>query len=226
MKITWYGHSCVLIESSKATLLIDPFLTGNARSPVGPEEVSPDYILLTHGHGDHVGDTIAIAQRTGAIVVANYEICNWLMRQGAKNTHAQHIGGGRDYPWGRLQLTMALHGSAMPDGSYGGNPCGLLLTIADQTIYHAGDTGLFSDMKLIGEAGIDLAILPIGDNFTMGPDDALRAVQFIQPKLVVPIHFGTFPLIDQDAKAWSARVEEATASRVVVMEPGVPFVLV
>lgn len=225
MKITWYGHSCVMIESGKAALLIDPFLTGNAAAPVGPGDVNPDYILLTHGHGDHVGDTLAIAQRCGAIVVANFEICNWLVGQGVEHTHAQHIGGGFDYPWGRLQLTMALHGSAMPDGSYGGNPCGLLLSIEDKTIYHAGDTGLFSDMKLIGEAGVDLAILPIGDNFTMGPADAVRAVQFIQPKQVVPIHYSTFPLIAQDPAAWAAKVESMTPSRVVVMTPGTPFVL-
>lgn len=225
MKITWYGHSCVLIEAGRAALLIDPFLTGNATAPVGPGDVNPDYILLTHGHGDHVGDTIPIAQRCGATVVANYEICNWLIKQGLDKTHAQHIGGGFDYPWGRLQLTMALHGSAMPDGSYGGNPCGLLLTIEGRTIYHAGDTGLFSDMKLIGEAGVDLAILPIGDNFTMGPADALRAVQFIQPQRVMPIHFSTFPLIAQDPKAWAAKVEAVTASRVLIMTPGTPFVL-
>lgn len=225
MKITWYGHSCVLIEAGRAALLIDPFLTGNATAPVGPGDVNPDYILLTHGHGDHVGDTIPIAQRCGATVVANYEICNWLIKQGLGKTHAQHIGGGFDYPWGRLQLTMALHGSAMPDGSYGGNPCGLLLTIEGRTIYHAGDTGLFSDMKLIGEGGVDLAILPIGDNFTMGPADALRAVQFIQPERVMPIHFSTFPLIAQDPKAWAAKVEAVTASRVLIMTPGTPFVL-
>ncbi|MBA3014616.1 MAG: metal-dependent hydrolase [Proteobacteria bacterium] len=225
MKITWYGHSCVLIESEKASLLIDPFLTGNATAPVGPGEVNPSYILLTHGHADHVGDTIAIAKRCGATVAANFEICNWLTRQGVSNTHAQHIGGGFDYPWGRLQLTMALHGSSMPDGSYGGNPCGLLITIEGKSIYHAGDTGLFSDMKLIGETGVDVAILPIGDNFTMGPADALRAVEFIKPKQVIPIHFSTFPVIRQDPLAWAAKVEEVTAVQVVILTPGTPFVL-
>jgi len=220
MKITWYGHSCFLIKTNKSTLLIDPFLSGNPMAPVGPEQVEAEYILLTHGHGDHVGDAVAIAKRCGATVAANFEICNWLKRQGVKNTHAQHIGGGFDYPWGRLQLTMALHGSSMPDGSYGGNPCGLLLTMDGKVIYHAGDTGLFSDMKLIGEGGIDLAILPIGDNFTMGPVDALRAVQFIQPRQVVPIHYNTFPVIQQAAQDWATRVEESTPCRVVVMTPG------
>lgn len=220
MKITWYGHACFLVKTEKATLLIDPFLSGNPKAPVSSAQVAPDYILLTHGHGDHVGDTVEIAKRGGATVVANFEICNWLARQGVSNSHAQHIGGGFDYPWGRLQLTMALHGSAMPDGSYGGNPCGLLLSMEGKTIYHAGDTGLFSDMKLIGEAGVDLAILPIGDNFTMGPVDALRAVQFIQPRQVIPIHYDTFPVIKQDPRAWAAKVEELTSSRVVVLDPG------
>jgi L-ascorbate metabolism protein UlaG (beta-lactamase superfamily) len=220
MKITWYGHSCFLITTDISKMLIDPFLSGNPMAPAGSDQLEAEYILLTHGHGDHVGDTVAIAKRCGATVVANFEICNWLTQQGVKNTHAQHIGGSFDYPWGRLQLTLALHGSAMPDGSYGGNPCGLRLTIDGKVIYHAGDTGLFSDMKLIAEGGIDLAILPIGDNFTMGPVDALRAVQFIQPQLVVPVHYDTFPGIRQDPREWASRVEALTSSRVLVMTPG------
>lgn len=225
MKITWYGHACFLIKTETTTLLIDPFLRGNPMSPVAPEHVDPEYILLTHGHADHVGDTVAIAQRCGATVVANFEICNWLTKQGVKSTHAQHIGGGFDYPWGRLQLTMALHGSSMPDDSYGGNPCGLLLSMEGKTIYHAGDTGLFSDMKLIGEGGLDLAILPIGDNFTMGPADALRAVQFLQPRQVIPIHYDTFPLIKQAPCEWARQVEMKTSTRVVVMDAGQTFEL-
>lgn len=220
MEITWYGHACFLIKTGPTTLLIDPFLSGNPKAPVGPEQVEAEYILVTHGHGDHIGDTVAIAKRCGSTVVANFEICNWLARQGVSKSHAQHIGGGFAYPWGRLQLTMAWHGSSLPDNSYGGNPCGLLLTIEGKRVYHAGDTGLFSDMRLIGEGGVDLAIVPIGDNFTMGPVDALRAVEFIQPRMVIPIHYDTFPVIRQDPVAWAARVEELTACRVVVLSPG------
>ena len=217
---TWYSHACFLIQSSKAKLLIDPFITGNPLAPVKADQVSADYILVSHGHGDHVGDTVAIAQRTGATVVSNFEIQNWMVAQCVKNVHPQHIGGGFDYPWGRVKLTLALHGSALPDGSYGGNPCGFLLYLDGKKIYHACDTGLFGDMQLIGEEGIDLAILPIGDNFTMGPDDALRAVKLIRPKRVVPIHYNTFDVIRQDAGAWAARVEKETPAKVAVLKPG------
>ena len=217
---TWLGHACFLIESANAALLIDPFLSGNALAPFAPEEVTPDYILITHGHGDHLGDTVAIAKRTEATVIANFEICNWLNGQGVEKTHPQHIGGGFDYPWGRVKLTIAQHGSALPDGGYGGNPSGLLLYLEGKKIYHAGDTGLFYDMKLIGEEGLELAILPIGDNFTMGPDDALRAVKLLEPRQVIPIHYDTFEVIRQDPHAWAQRVEENTTSRVIIMKPG------
>ena len=218
--ITWYGHACFLLETGGTKLLTDPFLTGNPLAPVTAEDVQVDYILVSHGHGDHVGDTIPIAQRTGATVIANFEVQNWVAAQGISKVHPQHIGGGFDYPWGRVKLTIAQHGSALPDGSYGGNPCGFLFYIEDRKIYHACDTGLFYDMKLIGEEGIDLAILPIGDNFTMGPDDALRAVELIQPKQVVPIHYDTFDVIKQDPHAWAERVQQSTATVATVMQPG------
>ncbi|NOZ27562.1 MAG: metal-dependent hydrolase [Chloroflexi bacterium] len=220
IKVTWYSHAAFLIETNGVKLLIDPFFTGNPLAPVSADEVEADYILVSHGHGDHVGDTVAIAKRTGATVISNFEIQNWLVAQGVQNAHPQHIGGGYDYPWGRVKLTIAQHGSALPDGSYGGNPAGFLLYIEGKKIYHACDTGLFYDMKLIGEEGIDLAILPIGDNFTMGPDDALRAVKLIEPGLVVPIHYDTFDVIRQDPYAWAKRVEEETSARVRVMKPG------
>lgn len=225
VKITWYGHACFLIKTKGTNLLTDPFLTGNPLAPVRADQVEADYIFVSHGHGDHVGDGVAIAKRTGATVISNFEIQNWFVGQGVENVHPQHIGGGHDYPWGRLKLTIAHHGSALPDGTYGGNPAGFLFYIEGKKIYHACDTGLFYDMKLIGEEGIDLAILPIGDNFTMGPDDALRAVKLIEPKRVIPIHYNTFDVIKQDAHAWARRVENETSSKVLVLEPGVTLEL-
>jgi L-ascorbate metabolism protein UlaG (beta-lactamase superfamily) len=220
IKITWYSHACFLIETQQAKLLIDPFISDNHLSPQKADQIEADYILVSHGHGDHLGDTVNIARRTGATVISNYEIQTWLISQGVENAHPQHIGGGFDYPWGRVKLTIAQHGSALPDGSYGGNPCGFLLYLEGKKIYHACDTGLFYDMKLIGEEGIDLAILPIGDNFTMGPDDALRAVKLIEPKQAIPIHYDTFDVIKQDPHAWAKRVEKETIAKVIVMKPG------
>jgi L-ascorbate metabolism protein UlaG (beta-lactamase superfamily) len=220
VKLTWYSHACFLIETNGAKLLIDPFLTGNPLAPVRADKVEADYILISHGHSDHVGDVVAIAKRTGATVISNYEIQNWLVEQGVENVHPQHIGGGFDYPWGRVKLTIAQHGSMLPDGTYGGNPAGFLFYIQGKKIYHACDTGLFYDMKLIGDEGVDLAILPIGDNFTMGPDDAVRAVKLIQPARVVPVHYNTFEVIKQDPHAWARRVESETSSKVTVLEPG------
>ena len=220
IKVTWYSHACFLIETDDSKILIDPYITDNPLSPITSDAVEADYILVSHGHGDHLGDTVSIAKRTGAMVISNFEIQNWLAGQGLENVHPQHIGGGFDYPWGRVKLTHALHGSALPDGSYGGNPCGFLLYLQGKKLYHACDTGLFYDMKLIGEEGIDLAILPIGDNFTMGPDDALRAVKLIEPAQVVPIHYNTFDVIKQDPHAWANRVKEEASARVTVMNPG------
>ena len=228
-KLTWFGHATLGLETSGLKLLIDPFFHGNPATTTRPEQVAADYILITHGHGDHVGDAISIANRTGAMLISNAEISGWFGRQGIENTHAQHIGGGYHYPFGYLKLTMALHGSALPDGSNGGNPAGFLLTTQDaKKIYFAGDTGLFGDMKLIGEEGLDLAILPIGDNYTMGPDDAIRAVKMLAPKHVIPIHFNTWEVIHQDPQLWAARVATETASQsnptqVHILKPGDSF---
>lgn len=225
IQLTWYSHACFLIRTGAANLLVDPFFSGNPLSLIQADHVKPDYILVSHGHGDHLGDTVAIAKRTGATVISNFEIHNWLASQGVENAHPQHIGGGFDYPWGRVKLTIAHHGSALPDGTCGGNPCGFLFYIDSRKIYHACDTGLFYDMKLIGEEGIDLAILPIGDNFTMGPDDALRAVRLIEPKQVVPVHYNTFDIIKQDPHAWAERVKGETGTQVTVLKPGQDLVL-
>lgn len=219
-QITYLGHGAFQIDTAGKTLLIDPFFTGNPSATVSADKVAADFIVVTHGHGDHVGDTVAIAKRTGALVIANFEITEWLAKQGVEKVHAQHIGGAHKHPFGTLKLTIAHHGSMLPDGSYGGNPCGILLKLACGTIYHAADTGLFYDMKLIGEEGIDVAILPIGDNYTMGPDDALRAVKLIQPKRVIPDHFNTWPILAQDASAWAARVRAETSTEPVLLAPG------
>jgi len=220
INVTWLSHACLLIDTGDATLLVDPFITGNPLAPIAADAIQADYILVSHGHGDHVGDTVAIAQRTGAMVISNFEIHNWLLAQGVEKAHPQHIGGGFDYPWGRVKLTIAHHGSALPDGSYGGNPRGFLFYIQGKKLYHACDTGLFFDMKLIGEEGVDLAVLPIGDNFTMGPEDSLRAVKLIEPARVLPIHYDTFDVIQQDAMAWKTRVEQETSAKVAVLKPG------
>jgi len=224
VQLKYYGHSCFGIEGGGAALLIDPFLTGNPQAAVSADQVKADYVLVSHGHSDHLGDAIPIAKRTGATVIANHEIANYCQKQGC-SVHPLHIGGGYNFPFGRVKLTIAHHGSSLPDGSYGGNPVGFLVAIESKTIYHACDTGLFYDMKLIGEEGVDVAILPIGDNFTMGPNDALRAVKLIDPLVVIPIHYNTFDLIKQDPEAFAQRVAKETHARCEILKPGDVFTL-
>ena len=218
--VTWLGHGTFSIETSGKTIIIDPFFTGNPAATTTADAVHPDALIISHGHADHIGDAVDIAARTGCLVIANFEIVEWLKKQGVENLHPQHIGGAHQHEFGVVKLTIAHHGSALPDGSNGGNPCGILMRLADGTLYHACDTGLFYDMKLIGEEGIDLAILPIGDNFTMGPEDALRAVNLIHPRRVIPNHFGTWPVIEQDAHAWSNLVNQKTDTKCLVLETG------
>jgi L-ascorbate metabolism protein UlaG (beta-lactamase superfamily) len=224
-KYTWYGHATHGLETGGSKIVVDPYFTNNPAASTSADNVSPDFILLSHGHFDHIGDVVSIAKRTGATVITNFELSIWLEKQGVK-THAQHIGGGHQHPFGYLKFTLALHGSGLPDGSDGGNPVGFLLTTLDgKKVYLTCDTGLFSDMRLIGEEGLDLAVIPIGDNYTMGPDDALRAVKFLQPKVIIPVHYNTWPLIAQDANTWARRVQAETSARVHVLKPGESFSL-
>lgn len=211
MKLSYHGHSVVQIETNGKKILIDPFITGNKLCDLDPEKVDPDVILLTHGHNDHVGDTVAIAKRTGAIVVALNELAVYLGRQGIE-THPMNIGGSYTFDFGEVKFTQAFHGSSYEeeDGTlvYTGMPGGILFTAEGKTIYHVGDTSLFSDLKMIGDMNdIDVAFIPIGDNFTMGPKDALVAADWIQANIVVPVHFNTFPVIEQDPEAFAKQVK-------------------
>jgi L-ascorbate metabolism protein UlaG (beta-lactamase superfamily) len=225
VKLTYLGHAALYLETDGHRILVDPFLRDNPSASTSPDQVEADFILISHGHGDHIGDTEEIAKRTGALVISNFEICSWLRNKGL-NTHGQHLGGGFKHPFGYLKLTLALHGSALPDGSNGGNPVGFLLTTAERKkIYLAQDTGLFGDMRLIGEEGIDLAVLPIGDNFTMGPEDALRAVKMIKPRHVIPIHYDTFDVIKQDADTWCSLIKMETDTQAHLLKPGESFSL-
>ncbi len=225
-KVIWYGHSTIGLDTGKYHIIIDPYFTGNPAASAQAKDINPDYIMVTHGHGDHIGDTVPMAKRTGAEVISNAEIVSWVKKQGVENTHAQHLGGGHQYPFGYVKFTLALHGSGLPDGSSGGNPAGFLVTTNEgHKIYFAGDTGLFGDMSLIGEEGLDLAMIPIGDNFTMGPSDALRAVKLLHPKVVIPIHYNTFDLLNQDEKSWASQVEEQTGAKVVLLKPGESYTL-
>lgn len=225
IKLTWLGHSCwnIIAPSEHGNLLIDPYLTGNPAAATTPDQPNPDYILISHAHFDHIGDAVDIAKRTGAEVITNFEIANYFSALGIK-AHDLHIGGSKAFPFGRVKLTIAHHGSSFPDGRYGGNPAGFLLTIGHKKIYDAADTGLFYDMKLIGEEGLDVAMIPIGDNYTMGPEDAVRAAKFLKAKFLMPVHYNTFPLLNQDPAAFAKKVVRAVPkTKVVVLKPGESF---
>ena len=220
-QLTWLGHGSWLLETGTHSILLDPFLNDSPTSPVKAEDLSPDYILISHGHFDHLSDAASIANRTQAPLVAIYEIAEWFQKQhGVANTVGMNLGGAVQLPFGSVKMTNALHSSQLPDGSYGGNPAGFLVKLEEVTLYFACDTALFGDMQLIGQAGIDIAVLPIGDLFTMGPDDAVAATKLIQPKRVLPAHYNTWPPIEQDAEAWAAKVREQTDAKPIVTEPG------
>jgi L-ascorbate metabolism protein UlaG (beta-lactamase superfamily) len=218
VKYTYVGHGTHLLDIDGKKVLIDPFYTDNPATDVSPDSVEVDAILVSHGHFDHVADVVPIAKRTGAKVISNAEIAGWMGKQGLENVHGQHIGGGFTHEFGHVKLTIAHHGSGLPDGSYGGNPAGLLITAGGKTMYFACDTALFMDMQLY--AGVDLFVVPIGDNFTMGPVDALQAVKWVKPKMVVPCHYNTWPPIVQDGDAFAANVEAETDAKAFALKPG------
>ncbi len=218
--VRWLGHNCWLLNTAGKSILLDPFLNDSPTAPIKADAVKPDYILISHGHFDHVADAADIAKRSGAVVASSFEICEWLGKQGVENLQHMNLGGAIELPIGKVKMTVAHHSSVLPDGTYGGNPGGFLLTLADATIYFACDTALFSDMKLIGAAGLDLAVLPIGDRFTMGPDDSIEAVKLLTPKRVAPCHYNTWPPIAQDANTWAEAIRGQTEAEPIVLEPG------
>ncbi len=197
MKITFLGHSSFLIETKGKRLLFDPFITPNPLAKdINIDELKPDYILLSHGHADHVADAEEIAKKTGATIVANFEVATWFENKGVEKTHPMNHGGSWDFDFGRVKYVNAVHSSCMPDGSYGGNPGGFVIETGGKTFYYAGDTALTLDMKLIGEEfNIDFAFMPIGSNFTMDYKDAIKAAKFVDTKKVIGMHFDTFPYI-------------------------------
>lgn len=220
-QLTWLGHATWQLKTERHTLLVDPFLDDNPTATVKAKDVAADFILCSHGHFDHVADAAKIANRTGATIVSNYEICEWFAKQGVKNTLGMNLGGSASLPFGNVKLTLAFHSSQLPDGSYGGNPGGFLFSLTGGSrIYFACDTALFGDMKLIGTPGLDVAVLPIGDLFTMGPEDSVEATKLLNPKLVVPSHFNTWPPIAQDTQAWAKMIRAKTSAEPVVLKPG------
>ena len=225
--LTWYGHNCWLIEAGGHKLLIDPFLDDSPTAPVKAADVEVDFVLVSHGHFDHLADAAPIAKRTGATAIAPVEVAEWLKRQGVdeSKTLGMNTGGGVEQPFGRLTLTVAHHSSSFPDGSYAGAASGLLLEIAGRRLYFACDTSLFSDMHLIARGGIDVAVLPIGDFYTMGPTDAVEATKMLHPKTVIPCHYNTWPPIAQDAHDWARQVREHTVVEPIVLEPGQQYTL-
>lgn len=218
LTITLLGHATLKLEIDGSHVVVDPFLApNNPAATRDAQSLKADTILVTHGHGDHVADLVALAKTTGAKVLANVEIAGWLGRQGYDGAHAMNTGGSVTLPFGRVKMTPALHSSGLPDGSYGGDPGGFLITTQNHTIYIAGDTALFSDMSLIARGGIDIAILPIGDNFTMGVEDSVLALEYLKPKIVIPYHYNTWPLIEVDVDAWVNDVRTKSTAKPVLL---------
>jgi L-ascorbate metabolism protein UlaG (beta-lactamase superfamily) len=220
-ELTWFGHGSWAIQTGDSNVLLDPYLDDNPAASCKAADLEADYILVSHGHFDHVADVAPIANRTGAMVVAMIEVAQWFADQHqVAHTTGINLGGTLALPFGKVKMTLAQHSSQMPDGSYGGQAAGFLLDLPEGKIYFACDTALFLDMQLIGAEGIDLAVLPIGDHFTMGPADSVKAVKLIEPRRVAPMHYNTWPPIEQDVEAWAAQVEAETSAEPVVVEPG------
>ncbi len=225
MKATFHGHACFLLEGDGKRVVIDPFLTGNPAAVIGPDELPKlDAILLSHGHGDHLGDAVNLAKRDKATIVATAELAGFCSDKGA-TAHAMHIGGAHQFPFGRVKLVPAFHGGRVEGdatGKYTTNPCGVVLALAGKTAYHTGDTGLTLEMQLL-QGRVDLMLVPIGDNYTMGIEDAVRAVEFVKPRIVIPMHYNTWDVIRADPRAFQRDV--GSRAEVVILAPGESYTL-
>ncbi len=204
VEVRYLGHSALLISDGTTRIVVDPFLTGNPKAALGVDQVSADLIVVTHAHGDHYGDSVALSRRTGAHIISNYEIAGYAQKQGGQSI-GMNLGGAYRFKGGWLKWLPAWHSSSFPDGTYGGLAQGFILELGGRRIYNAGDTALFGDMTLAAAYNLDLAVLPIGDHYTMGPDDALQALELVRARQVLPVHYNTFPPIAQDADAFIRR---------------------
>ena len=226
LNVTFIGHSCFLLDDGKHKVVIDPFITGNPMAKISADDLKVDFILLTHGHGDHLGDTLDLANKNKAAVISNFELASYCASKGVKDTAGLHIGGGAEFPFGSVKLTIAHHGSTLgADMGYGGNPVGFIIRMGGKVVYHAGDTGLFMDMKLIGEMDkIDLALLPIGGYFTMDANDAAKAVEFLKPQKAIPMHYNTFPPVKADPNVFADKIKQYGVDGI-ILQPGQSYSL-